>query len=198
MKRFLILFLLGTAVFASLWRFTPLGFLLSSVGGAAAVMIANTVWRMFDRRGKERDAAIETPQKAASQVIAEGMEKLRQVSNAARMIPSNETAGKIRAICKIGVDIFDEIKKKPHLASRARQFTNYYLDAFKKIVEQYVELLDKKDRSPEVTATIGKIESMLDQIRETFDRQRSGLLENQILDLNAEIQVLKNTMKMEG
>ena len=34
--------------------------------------------------------------------MKEGMEKLRQISNTTRMIQSNEVAGKIREICKVG------------------------------------------------------------------------------------------------
>ena len=36
MKRFFILFLSGTAIFAACWQFTVLGFLLSSIAGIAA------------------------------------------------------------------------------------------------------------------------------------------------------------------
>jgi 5-bromo-4-chloroindolyl phosphate hydrolysis protein len=196
--RFLILFLIGTAVFGACWQFTAIGFILSSVAGMAAMMLSGFLMKIVDRARRGREEAADTPQKAASQIVAEGMEKLRQISNAARMIQSNEVAGKIRAICKVGVEIFDDIKKKPDDARRARQFTGYYLDATKKIVEQYVELSGKKDRSPEVGKALEKIEGMLDAIKATFDRQLAGLLENDLLDLNAEINVLKNTMKMEG
>ena len=35
-------------------------------------------------------------------------------------------------------------------------------------------------------------------IRQTFDRQLANLLEDNLLDINTELTVLKNTMKMEG
>jgi 5-bromo-4-chloroindolyl phosphate hydrolysis protein len=79
-----------------------------------------------------------------------------------------------------------------------KQFTNYYLDATKKIVEQYADLSLRPNPSAEVTKTLGKIEGMLASIRHTFDRQLGTLMEDRLLDLNAELAVLKNTMKMEG
>jgi len=114
------------------------------------------------------------------------------------MIQSNEVAARIRDICKVGVEIFDYIKKNPGKVNKVRQFTSYYLDATKKIIEQYVELSGRRDRTPEIEQALQKVEGMLDLIKHTFDRQMANLLEDNLLDINTELTVLKNTMKMEG
>lgn len=198
MKRAFASFLVGTAVFGICFQFTVLGFLLSSVAGVTAMVLLNSLLKAVSssrRASAERETTVE---KSADQVVKEGMEKLRQISNAARMIRSNEIAGEIRDICKVGVDIFDYIRKHPDRPGRVKQFTNYYLDATKKIVEQYAELSLRPNPSAEVTQTLGRIEGMLASIRHTFDRQLGTLMEDRLLDLNAELAVLKNTMKMEG
>lgn len=198
MKRAFASFLVGTAVFGICFQFTVLGFLLSSVAGVTAMVLLNALMKAVAssrRAAAKREIAVE---KSADEVVKEGMEKLRQISNAARMIRSNEIAGEIRDICKVGVDIFDYIRKHPVRIGRVKQFTNYYLDATKKIVEQYAELSLKTNPGAEVTETLGKIEGMLASIRQTFDRQLGNLMEDRLLDLNAELAVLKNTMKMEG
>jgi 5-bromo-4-chloroindolyl phosphate hydrolysis protein len=197
-KRAFASFLVGTAVFGICFQFTVLGFLLSSVAGVTAMVLLNSLLKAVSssrRASAERETTVE---KSADQVVKEGMEKLRQISNAARMIRSNEIAGEIRDICKVGVDIFDYIRKHPDRPGRVKQFTNYYLDATKKIVEQYAELSLRPNPSAEVTQTLGRIEGMLASIRHTFDRQLGTLMEDRLLDLNAELAVLKNTMKMEG
>jgi 5-bromo-4-chloroindolyl phosphate hydrolysis protein len=197
-KRFFILFLTGTAIFAACWQFTVLGFLLSSIAGIAGMMLVGSAFRVYDRtrlnRAKEQPAS----EKAAVDLVREGMEKLRQISNTTRMIQSNEVAGRIRDICKVGVDIFDYIKKNPGRINKVKQFTNYYLDTTKKIIEQYVELSGRGDRTPEIGEALQKVEGMLDLIKQTFDRQMTNLLEDKLLDINTELTVLKNTMKMEG
>ncbi|MBN2079702.1 MAG: 5-bromo-4-chloroindolyl phosphate hydrolysis family protein [Spirochaetes bacterium] len=198
MKRAFASFLVGTAVFGICFQFTVLGFLLSSVAGVTAMVLLNALMKAVAssrRAAARRETAVE---KSADEVVKEGMEKLRQISNAARMIRSNEIAGEIRDICKVGVDIFDYIRKHPDRIGRVKQFTNYYLDATKKIVEQYAELSLKTNPGEEVTGTLGKIEGMLASIRQTFERQLGNLMEDRLLDLNAELAVLKNTMKMEG
>jgi 5-bromo-4-chloroindolyl phosphate hydrolysis protein len=197
-KRFFMAFLAGTAIFAACYQFTVLGFLLSSVAGIAGMMALGALLRLIGRRRSEPAEDSGAPEKAAADVIREGMEKLRQISNCTRMIQSNEVAGKIREICKVGVEIFDDIKKKPEAVRKVKLFTNYYLDATKKIVEQYVELSDKTNKTPEALEAIRKVEEMLDLIKQTFDRQRANILEDSLLDMNAELTVLKNTIKMEG
>ena len=122
MKRFLVLFLIGTAIFAACWQFTVLGFLLSSLAGIGGMMVLGSVLKIYDRTKQKRKEDSPAPEKAAGEIIRDGMEKLRQISNTTRMIQSNEVAGKIRGICKVGVDIFDYIKKNPNKINKVRQF----------------------------------------------------------------------------
>jgi 5-bromo-4-chloroindolyl phosphate hydrolysis protein len=197
-KRFFILFLAGTAIFAACWQFTVLGFLLSSVAGVAGMMLLGSALKLYDRTKRKREEGRPAPEKAAGDLVRDGMEKLRQISNTTRMIQSNDVAARIREFCKVGVEIFDYIKKNPGKINKVKQFTNYYLDATKKIIEQYVELSGRRDRTPEIEQALQKVEGMLDLIKQTFDRQMANLLEDNLLDINTELTVLKNTMKMEG
>jgi len=197
-KRFFILFLVGTAIFAACWQFTVLGFLLSSVAGVAGMMLLGSALKLYDRTKRKREEGRPAPEKAAGDLVRDGMEKLRQISNTTRMIQSNDVAARIREFCKVGVEIFDYIKKNPGKINKVKQFTNYYLDATKKIIEQYVELSGRRDRTPEIEQALQKVEGMLDLIKQTFDRQMANLLEDNLLDINTELTVLKNTMKMEG
>ena len=198
MKRFFILFLVGTAIFAACWQFTVLGFLLSSVAGVAGMMLLGSALKLYDRTKRKREEGRPAPEKAAGDLVRDGMEKLRQISNTTRMIQSNDVAARIREFCKVGVEIFDYIKKNPGKINKVKQFTNYYMDATKKIIEQYVELSGRRDRTPEIEQALQKVEGMLDLIKQTFDRQMANLLEDNLLDINTELTVLKNTMKMEG
>ncbi|OHD64975.1 MAG: hypothetical protein A2176_04260 [Spirochaetes bacterium RBG_13_51_14] len=198
MKKFLILLIFGTAVFAACWRFTVLGFLLSSLAGIGGVILLSSMLMLLERMRRKREDSAETHDRTAEEIVEDGREKLRRISNGTRMIRSNEVAGKIRNICTVGVEIFDDIRKNPGHARKVKQFTNYYLDATKKIIEQYVELTCMTNRTTEVDQTVQKIEGMLDSIQQTFERQRANLLEDSLLDINAELTVLKNTMKLEG
>lgn len=130
--------------------------------------------------------------------VKEGLEKLKNLRNNTRMIMNNEIASKIQDICKTGVEIFEYLDKNPEDISKARQFINYYLDATEKIVNQYVELSGRKDKTKEIEESLARVEAMLDSIKETYSKQLHNLLEDDLLDLNTEIKVLEKTMKYEG
>lgn len=135
---------------------------------------------------------------AGEKAVKEGIEKLRSIRNNTRLIADNTIASKVQDICKTGSEIFDYLAKNPGDISKAKQFLNYYLDATEKIVNQYVELSAKKDKSPEIEASLKRVESMLDSIKDTYSKQLHNLLENDLLDLNTEISVLEKTMKYEN
>lgn len=197
-KRFIIIFLAGTAVFLVCYRFTPLGFLLSSAAAVAAVVFIRFIQKAVDRRRMQGAPEFEPTKRAAESVAREGMEKIRMINNLTMKISDNEKAAKIKEFCRIGVEIFDDIKKNPDHIRKAKQFTNYYLDATKKIIDQYAEMVNLKNRTPEMEETVKKIEGMLDSIKDTFAKQLASLMEDDLLDINAEISVLKNTMKLDG
>jgi len=114
------------------------------------------------------------------------------------MIPDNNVASKVVEICKTGSEIFDYLGKNPGDISKARQFINYYLDATEKIVNQYVELSARKDKTKDIEDSLKRVETMLDSIKETYTKQLHNLLEDDLLDLNTEITVLEKTMKFEA
>lgn len=197
-KRFLLQLIAGIAAFTVCIKFTPLGMLLSLLAAVTLVIGVHSLLKVADRRKQEGAAGFTQDQRAADAVAREGMEKLRQMSNQARMIANNDVAAKIREICRIGVRIFDDIKKNPAAIKKVKQFNNYYLDTTKKIIDQYVALSGKKDITPEIDETLKKIEEMLDSVKETFEKQLANLVEDDLLDLNAEITVMKKTMKLDG
>jgi len=134
----------------------------------------------------------------AEKAVKEGVEKLKNIRNNTRMIANNEIAAKIQDICKTGFDIFDYIDKNPDDLSKAKQFINYYLDTTEKIVDQYVELSAKKEKTQEIEDSLKSVEAILDSIKETYTKQLQNLLEDDLLDLNTEIKVLEKTMKFES
>ena len=151
---------------------------------------------MLKNKSKTVNGAIKAVM--ADKAVKEGVEKLKNIRNSTRMIANNEIAVKIQDICKTGFDIFDYIDKNPDDVSKAKQFINYYLDATEKIVNQYVELSAKKEKTKEIEESLKNVETLLDSIKETYSKQLQNLLEDDLLDLNTEIKVLEKTMKFEG
>lgn len=174
---FLVAFLLGLAAFIGMRRFLK---------GA------------FDK-SKKKEHGVKTPEREKAQkAYDEGIKVLTRIRNKTRMVRNNDAAKKIQDICKVGIEIFDDIKKNPSDLRKIKTFINYYLDSTEKIINQYVDLSNRRDATPEVTESLEKVEGLLDEIKKTFDKQLASLLEDDLLDLNVELEVLKKTMKHEG
>lgn len=200
--RFLISLILGLItgkVFHLFFYFIFKSYLISILVGILAYFISYRALKyLVTKKGSK--VIVNDPFKAVAseKAVREGMEKLKNLRNNTRMIVNNEVASKVQDICRTGADIFDYLGKNPGDISRARQFINYYLDATEKIVNQYVELSSRKDKTPEIEESLKKVEAVLDSIKETYSKQLNNLLEDDLLDLNTEISVLEKTMKYEG
>jgi 5-bromo-4-chloroindolyl phosphate hydrolysis protein len=104
----------------------------------------------------------------------------------------------ILEICTTANDIFDDFVKDPKDIKIARRFILYYLDTTERIVAKYYQLSKSPYLSDDAKNTLNNVESTLVMIKDTFRKQLKKLTENDVLDLDAEVKVLKNTIKQEG
>lgn len=200
--RFLLSLIIGIAagkVFHFFFFFFFDSYLISLLVGVLAYYLTYRALKFIVTK-KGSKTIINDPFKAVAseKAVREGMEKLKNLRNNTRMITNNTVAGKVQDICRTGAEIFDYLGKNPGDISKARQFINYYLDATEKIVNQYVELSARKEKTKEIEDSLKRVEAMLDSIKETYSKQLHNLLEDDLLDLNTEISVLEKTMKYEG
>jgi len=195
----LILGMISAKVFHYLFFFFFKGRFISFLVGVLVFYVSYKILKIM-MPGKGSKSALADPFKAiaSEKAVKEGIEKLKKLRNNTRMIANNEVASKVQDICRTGSDIFDYLGKNPGDIPKARQFINYYLDATEKIVNQYVELSSRKDKTKEIEDSLKRVEAMLDSIKDTYSKQLHNLLENDLLDLNTEISVLEKTMKFEG
>jgi 5-bromo-4-chloroindolyl phosphate hydrolysis protein len=200
--RFLISLILGIAagkVFHFFFFYFFDSYVISIlVGILAYYLIYRSLKYIVTRKGSK--TVLNDPFKAVAseKAVREGMAKLKNLRSNTRMILNNGVASKVVDICKTGAEIFDYLSKNPEDISKARQFINYYLDATEKIVNQYIELAARKDKTKEIENSLNRVEAMLDSIKDTYSKQLHNLLEDDLLDLNTEISVLEKTMKYEG
>lgn len=133
-----------------------------------------------------------------AEVIDEGKKQVRGIRNGAQMISNLEAKKKVNEICDLAEKIFNNFREDPKDIKRARRFLNYYLDATEAVIVKYKNLSEKNMKSEEAKATLAKAEETLDLIARTFQKQLEKLLENDVMDLDVELDILKKTMKAEG
>jgi hypothetical protein len=104
---------------------------------------------------------------------------------------------KVAALCRTADQILAELAQRPRKLGAARGFLNYYLDATERIVAGYAELGSRDSSSPEVQATLARAEEALDTVQAAFEQQLGNVLEDRVLDLEAEIELLEKTVRLD-
>ena len=105
-----------------------------------------------------------------------------------------ELRQKIRDVVAAAGKVLHLIEEDPRDLRRARKFLNVYLDSAKTVTENYAAT-STKSHSPEMET---KFKAVLDDLKTTCEEQYKKLLENDTLDLDAQIEVLKTRLTREG
>ena len=75
---------------------------------------------------------------------------------------------------------------------------SYYLPTTLKLLNTYAELAEQSVRGQNITATMTKIESMMDTIVVAFEKQLDSLFGAEALDISTDITVMENMLHREG
>ena len=90
------------------------------------------------------------------------------------------------------------LQENPDKIKLARRFFTYYLDTAARLLNRYVEFQNTGLRSGEVTEILVRTGEALPVLNRAFERQFTRLMEGELMDVEADIELLKSTLKMEG
>jgi 5-bromo-4-chloroindolyl phosphate hydrolysis protein len=147
-------------------------------------------------RGIEIKGTAELSAEEIQQMLESGEKKTAEIARAAGAVKDPEFASGAKDIVATSHDILGYLSKNPARVKRARKFLSYYLDTTLFIVKGYAEVEASND--PEIAASRGKQKEILITIKQAFDKQLAVLLRNDVMDIDAEIDVLRSTLKSEG
>lgn len=130
--------------------------------------------------------------------IWEGYQNLGQIGRCIDQITAAPVRVKADRIRQSITKILDYLKKNPGKVKQAHSFFTYYLETTGLILQKYLELSGQQLNDPEIAGTLQKVEGLLDTLADSFDKQLSRLMENEVMDLESEISLLESTIKSEG
>ena len=90
------------------------------------------------------------------------------------------------------------VKDDPTDFKAARRYLNTMLSSLETIISQSVKLFESPNLSAEGAGSLGRAKEGLALIRESADKQINKLYENNILELDVEIEVLKKSLAARG
>ena len=130
----------------------------------------------------------------AREVIGEARGQVDTILDTARGIGKPTVRDEIVRLCKTADQILAELSAEPRKVAAARSFLTYYLDAAQRIVESYADLMKRGVAGGDAAQTLARAEQSLATVQQAFDRELEAVLQDQVLDLEAEIELLERTV----
>jgi 5-bromo-4-chloroindolyl phosphate hydrolysis protein len=90
------------------------------------------------------------------------------------------------------------IDKYPQKIRRLNKFMEYYLPTTINLLDSYKHLTDQGRKGENIIKATEKIEDLLKVLQKAYDNQLDALFEDKALDIDAEVNVLKNILEKEG
>lgn len=131
----------------------------------------------------------------ASAVLSKGRTQLMDLRRNGMCIKNQQIRTESEVICKSVDKILRTLREQPEDIPEARQFFNYYLPTFGKIISKYLML--EKSGIPAQNVTESTI-SCLTDIKTALEKQHANLFEDDMLDLSVEMEALKINCKRDG
>lgn len=110
---------------------------------------------------------------------------------------NGEVKDKVERICYISEQIFDRTITEPSNIRVVKKIFSYYLDAVDKILSSYTELSEQEVNSNEISIRLNKVEKSLDEVIIVFEMYLEDSFQNKLFNLDIEIELLQDTMRME-
>ncbi len=126
-------------------------------------------------------------------VIKEAFDKVYGIRKEFYRISKPEIKEKVERLCDSAEKIIGEVRSNPECLNAVRKFFYYYLDTLVEVFEKYLKLSNFSASSEEVQKLLAETEKSFDDLEAIFKEMCEGMLEKDMLNLKATINVLKNS-----
>ena len=123
---------------------------------------------------------------------------LGDIDQAVKAIVDPAVQQDAQALYATGTGILAYLNENPDKIKLARRFFAYYLDTAAKLLARYVDFQNTGLHSEEVTEILCKTAESLPVLNKAFEKQFTHLMQGELLDVEADIELLKSTLKLEG
>ena len=131
-------------------------------------------------------------------LLAEGEKAVAEMNRLRDSIPGEDVRQKLDEIIFVIDKIFKKMLLEPGVYKQVKRFADFYLPTTVKLLHTYDRFGQSGASGENVSGTIGRIDTALDTILESYRKFFDSLFENQALDIETDIIVLENMLKKEG
>lgn len=123
---------------------------------------------------------------------------LSRIRSANDRIADEVISRKIDRIQLLTSEIFAYLGNHPEREGELRTFMDYYLPQTLKILETYAQLEAQGVETENIRKAKDEISGVLDQLSESYERQLDKLFDTDVLDISADIEVMRQMLRSDG
>lgn len=131
-------------------------------------------------------------------ILRNAEEDVETMKAMAPRITKESVRSEVNALIGSGEKILQYLHEHPEKIDMSRKFANYYLDMAGKFTEKYVQFQDTGLHTAEITDTMNQAEHALASLNKAFNVQYTRLLSGELMDVEADVKVLEQMVRMEG
>ena len=120
---------------------------------------------------------------------------LRAIREANDRIPDPVFSEKLDRMEELAGKIFKEVEAHPEKQKQAATFFDYYLPTTLKLLATYTEFEEAGIEGENLRQAKARIESIMDNLLENFERQLDELYHSEALDVDADIRVMETMLE---
>lgn len=190
--------LLGAVLFFAIaWQILGLGWIVSVIL-AAGVYGGLTLFTKPKRQLGGIDVEEIPGGQALEQKLAEARADFKSIGSSMESIEDPQMKLESRRLHETAGRILKYLEDHPEKIMTARRFIDYYQDTASKLLEKYVRLQKTGLSTKEADRLKGQTKQALLVLNRAFAGQFEKLMQNELMDMDADIRLLKQTMKAEG
>lgn len=101
-------------------------------------------------------------------------------------------------LLRLARSILNYLREHPEKIPGARRYIDYYQETAANVLEHYTELRRTGLDTPETEKLLKQSEESIRTLRSAFQMQFEKLLQNEMMDMEADLNLLKKTLYAEG
>ena len=188
---------LALALFLVLLLLLSWNIILCMILAAAAYIALSLIFRPVSRIGK-----IETESLANGEFLNERLTEAgtdyNRMLKAVRQICEQPLLDECRDLITRAGNILKYLTDNPEKIPAARRYIDYYQETAANVLEHYVELKKTGLSTGETGKILRSTRESISTLKSAFDLQFEKLMQNELMDMEADLKLLKNTLKSEG
>lgn len=132
------------------------------------------------------------------QIMSDAHDDMQVIYKASQTVPDSQISQKAKTLHELGNRLLNYLGNNPQKISKARRFFSFYLDTGANILTKYMNLLTTGPDSPQVQRLTPETSRALDLLQGAFMTQFNKLVQNEVMDVEADIDLLEKTLHLEG